>query len=173
MKKKNTKLLLMTGVLALLIIAYIVVGKISESERLGLQIDIYSVDKESVTEMEWTFSSKVYTLTKENGIWYWADDKSLSIDQNKAEKMLDEFVNLKASAVFDASEKTDYNLAEDNKRIVKLTDSFGNEYPITIGGYVNTTEEFYILTNDTSKVYTIGNDFVSAFSIKADDIVKS
>ena len=135
-------------------------------------VDLSVQNLDAVTGITWDYGGDVFSLSREDGVWYNAQDDAFPVKQSLADQMLQALGNITSTQVItDVYDYAQYGLESPT---MTLTVSLGNgSSDLTIGNQNPLTEDYYIRI-DTSKntVYTISADLIKAFSYGKNDLLQ-
>ena len=170
--KKDTKLLILVGVLLAFIIAYNVIGHIGTKQNNSSNgTALFSIESENIARLEWTYEGESYAIENKTGVWHWTEDENFPVNQYVANDMANRFAALSASQEISGENLAEYGF-DDESRVIAATDKDGNEYKVTIGGRIDITSENYVTTNQSKSIYTVGVSFSSVFNKTIDKLLK-
>lgn len=177
-KKNMLTVLFLLAALVIVCVLYVVVPK-GESgdeqsdaeEESGITVD--TIDTEQVVEIAVSKSGKeVYHLKKEKNIWEFADDKSLPVDEDSVNSLLESAASVTATKelAFDEAEKSNYGVEEPALTIKIVTSD--KTYQYDLGDEVPIEGGFYGLASGKDKIYCLSDSLMSAFDVKAKALIQ-
>ncbi|MCD7744455.1 MAG: DUF4340 domain-containing protein [Lachnospiraceae bacterium] len=174
MKIKNFKLII--GVVIICVLCGVYYGltvyneKTEQAEEEAAEGEvILEVDTSTLTAVTYTIDGEQVSFTlQEDGSWQKDDDETFPVDSSALLAPLEEAAELKSiRTLTDIEDTSEYGLDEPQNTIT-LTNEDGEETVITIGdNNASTGNDYLMLNEETSMVYTVSTDLSSAFS---DDI---
>ena len=168
--KKETKLIILLGVLLICVVAYRLIVYINTNQEDVKKNALFDLDKDSITYLDWSYEGVNYAIEKNNGVWHWTKDDKFPVNQDIALDMADKFAALSASNEISAEKITEYGFGADTQTIC-ARDKDGKEYKVTVGGKIDLTGENYITVEGTDSVYTVGAGFAIAFDKAIDKLL--
>ena len=169
--KKETKLIILLGVLLICVVAYRLIVYINTNQEEVKKNALFDLDKDSITYLDWSYEGVNYAIEKNNGVWHWTNDNKFPVNQDTAFDMADKFATLSASNEISAENIAEYGFNEAAQTIC-ARDNDGKEYKVTVGGRIDLTGENYITVDGMDSVYTVGADFAIAFDKAIDKLLK-
>ena len=139
----------------------------SDSEDSSADSSSSALDEEE-DEVTYEYSSEVtYDLLLEDGTWYLAQDKSLSIDQDTVETLLANLESVTSNKeIADVTDFDQYGL-EHPAYTIDVTTSDGTTTSIYLGDYNSVSSLYYVRIGDSSNVYLITSTLKTAFNVDA------
>lgn len=173
MKKQKKQLLILALILVLAIAAFVVVSKIPEEETAEETVTytVTDLDAEAVNKLTFTNETGTYTFSRTDDIWSYEGDKTLDIDEEEVEKMVNKVAALSSENRMEAVEDLSlYGL--DEPEITILVSDGTTSYTLFIGDYNDITYTQYLcLESDMKTVYTTTSYQISAFKKGIDDLI--
>ncbi len=174
MKIKNFKLII--GVVIICVLCGVYYGltvyneKTEQAEEEAAEGEvILEVDTSALTAVTYTIDGEQVSFSlQEDDTWQKDDDETFPVDSSALLAPLEEAAELKSiRTLTDIDDTSEYGFDEPQSTIT-LTDEDGEETIITIGdNNASTGNDYLMLNEDTSTVYTVSTDLSGAFS---DDI---
>lgn len=169
--KKDTKLIILLGVLLVCVSAYKLIGWMNTRQEENKKTALFDLDKDSITYLDWTYSGVDFAIENNNGVWHWTNDDKFPVNQDTASNMAEKFAQLSASQEMSGDNIDDYGFG-DNVQVITARDKGGKEYKVTVGGKIELTSENYITVEGMDSVYAVGTSFGSAFNKSIDDLLQ-
>lgn len=175
--KKNTKqfLLLLTALILLLAVFF----ALKQYNRLQTQLDgqtenagltVIAADKENITKLAYGSEKAKFSFEKEGDIWYYIDNKSVNIDQQAIDAMLDVVAPLVVKQqITDVTDMSQYGLDEPVISIQFETES--ERFTIDVGKLNEISSVYYIRIPEETTVYTLHRTVMAAFDKTVDELV--
>ncbi|MCC8066769.1 MAG: DUF4340 domain-containing protein [Clostridiales bacterium] len=171
MKKKSFKLIGGVVVICLLLGIYfglrIYNQKTEEAEEEAAEGEtILEVDSSSITAISFMIDGEEVSFTlQDEDTWQKDDDETFPVDSSALLAPLDELAELKSVRTLTEIEDTSEYGFDEPQNTITLTDSDGEETVIIIGDNNDSTGNDYLMLNeDTSTVYTVDTALSSSFS---------
>ena len=170
-KKKNRLMILICLLLGVSLVTVIVKNYKVEKEKISnIAKTIIDEDAESITSIDWTYSSSSLSFVKTDDIWYLEADDKFPVDQETIQEIIEDIAKVDASFIIeDVSDYNQYGLDSP-----KATVSFKigeDEYIIKFGNYSSMDEERYVDIDD-GNVYLLSEDIMDVFDKDVDDFFK-
>lgn len=175
MKKQRKQLIMLLVVLLLLIAGYFGVQKYNEvqSEKEEASIErVVDVTIDEVTELSYEYEGEELTFVKEEDIWKYKEDTSLSIVQSSIASMISQIAQMESQGKMEnVTNLSEYGLEEPIKEISFVAD--GISYQIAIGDYNSVADVDYVTVNDSRIVYAVETTFQAAFGYALEDLIEA
>ncbi|MCD8335889.1 MAG: DUF4340 domain-containing protein [Lachnospiraceae bacterium] len=174
MKKKSVKLI--AGVVVIFVLCGAYFGlkaynqKTEEAEEEAAAGEtILEVDTSALTAVSFLIDGEETSFTlQDDGTWQKDDDETFPVDGEALLSPLSELSELKSVRTLTEIEDVSEYGFDDPQNLITLTDEDGEVTTVTIGDNNDSTGNDYLMLNeDTTTVYTISTDLRSGFS---DDI---
>ncbi|MCD8014565.1 MAG: DUF4340 domain-containing protein [Lachnospiraceae bacterium] len=180
MKIKNFKLII--GVVIICVLCGVYYGltvyneKTEQAEEEAAEGEvILEVDTSVLTAVSYTIDGEQVSFSlQDDDTWQKDDDDTFPVDSSALLAPLEEAAELKSiRTLTDIDDTSEYGFDEPQSTIT-LTDEDGEETIITIGdNNASTGNDYLMLNEDTSTVYTVSTDLSSAFSDNIYDYAES
>lgn len=173
--KKHRSLLILTGVLVILILAYLGLGsynkKQEQKEGTKAQEKIVTVtDIPDIREISYQYEGNDFAFAKNKEMWTYTKDKAFPVAQSYIDAMASAFGNITAVRELEEIDKlSDYGL-EEPKYTVHLKDGEGTETILYFGNSVE--ENYYMTLDDKEKVYTVSGTILDTISYELNDFLQ-
>ena len=177
MNRQRNAVIVLFFILVILLLVLFGVKKTNEwkSEGQGEAVDTISVTDfaaDDVSDFSYTSPEKEYSLEKKDGIWYVAEDHSLTVTQYRISNMLARVTPLKAVQVIsDVTDWAQYGLENSAKSIVLHTSS--GTYKILIGDKNELTGNYYVRIDDTDCVDVVEEGDITVFDVSIADVTET
>lgn len=127
--------------------------------------EILSIDRSSVKEVEYTIDDLQISFVKVDDMWKKSDDETFPVDEDAILSPVSELASLKAVRILDdAEDSSEYGMDEPQK-IIRLTQEDGTKTELVIGAAnAGTGDDYMMLNDDTSVIYTISSTLRSSLS---------
>ena len=170
--KRGKKMLLLLAVLAVIIVAALLIpGMFSEAEEETQNtVGVFSVDSSAITELAWTYGEETLHFVKEEGEWYYADDKAFPADSSLVSTLAQSLSMVEATKTLDqpgASEE--YGL--DNPACTITVTTGNTSTQLQFGNQATVGTQRYFSTGD-GKVYLVEKTLYSSFQCGLYDLVQ-
>ena len=175
MKKQRKQLIILVIILLLLIAGYFVVKKYNDVQSSSPENDsvemVFDLSNDSVSELSYLYEGEVLTFIKEDAVWKYKDNTSLSIIQTSVENMISAVTQLESQGKIETVvEVADYGLDEPEQKITFVAD--GISYEIWLGDYNSMTSVYYITTDGGKTVHAVESILSTAFDYALDELVE-
>lgn len=174
MIRKNKGILLLAVLLLILLILYFGLrtwnqNKEKEKKQLS-EISVTDTDPDQITDISLNVGNGEMEFVKENGTWYYAQDKDFPLQQSYPEKMADALADITADRELkDGDAPEDYGLTEP-QYTAGYTDKDGNVTKILFGNM--TGEDYYLSVDGSDSVYTVGSEILDSLNYQLEDMAQ-
>ncbi|MCC8051490.1 MAG: DUF4340 domain-containing protein [Clostridiales bacterium] len=180
--KNNKSFKLIAGVVVIAVLGGVYYGltvynkKTEEAEEEAAAGEtILEVDTSALTAVTYTIDGEQVSFSlQDDGTWQKDDDETFPVDSSALLAPLDEASALKSvRTLTEVEDISEYGLDEPQNTIT-LTDEDGTETVITIGdNNASTGNDYLMLNEDETTIYTVSTDLSSAFSDDLYDYAES
>ena len=133
------------------------------------QETVLDVNSDDITSFRYVYEGETYAFEKEDDTWYYADDHSLNLNQNRIKAMILKVAPLKADQVIEnVTDMSQYGLADPERTIQYET---ADRSVIINVGNLNSSQ-YYIAFPSEMKVYVVTTNVVTGFNYTLDDLVE-
>lgn len=175
---KKIRIIVILGVLCLVLAGYAVVTSISKnSEESEEGIVLSSMDPEDMTGFSYQhhndeeYTDEIYSFVKEDGIWYYEDDKDFPVYQLMAETKAEIISEITAERVVEENPDDIARYGLDNPYLTVSVSDAENTYVYHVGDYNASTATYYILKEGSDTVYLADSELFIAFDIQLWDMI--
>ena len=173
MKKQKGQLIIMLAVLLVLGVGYLALrqyNKVQSEKEPEVEGDVLiTLEKDDIIRFSFDYQGTDYTYEKEDGTWYYADDRSLTLTQTRLNTMAGRVAGLTAdNTITGVTDFAQYGLDEPFKTITFETAS--ESYTFNVGDYNDMASVYYICEPDSDTVYTVSSIMVTQFNFDVEDI---
>lgn len=177
MKKKQRQMIGM--LLALVVLAAVFLGirqynknaSSATSITEDTQETVLDVNSDDITSFRYVYEGETYAFEKEDETWYYADDHSLNLNQDRIKAMILKVAPLKADQVIEnVTDMSQYGLADPERTIQYETAD--RSVIINVGNLNSMTSQYYIAFPSEMKVYALTTNVVTGFNYTLDDLVE-
>lgn len=174
-KMKNKKAVpILIAVLAVLLVVYFGLQswnkKQEEEEESGESILVTELDADTITAVSYNVGNGELAFEKQDGTWYYAEDKDFPLDQSYLQNIVDGMCAINADRKLeDGDALADYGL-EEPAYTVQLTDSEGNTTQIGFGDL--TGDNYYVNVNGSDQVYTVASTALDDLQYTLDEMAQ-
>lgn len=179
-KNKALPLLVLLCVLLLLLAGYFGLKKLNEAAENGEestedtseQVSLFEGDKDSLTEISYSYEGQQYTFVKEDDVWINQEEPEIELNQNLMSSMAGNITSLTSERIVgDVTDNlSDYGLAEPETTVTfKVGEDTGSWQ---IGAENDIAGGVYIKKADENTVYLVSDSFKSAFQKDMFDLLE-
>lgn len=177
MKKKQRQMIGM--LLALVVLAAVFLGIRQYNKNIAsatfttedTQETVLDVNSNDITSFRYVYEGETYAFEKEDETWYYADDHSLNLNQDRIKAMILKVAPLKADQVIEnVTDMSQYGLADPERTIQYETAD--RSVIINVGNLNSMTSQYYIAFPSEMKVYVVATNVVTGFNYTLDDLVE-
>ena len=172
MKKKQRQMIGM--LLALVVLAGGFLGKNASSATStteDTQETVLDVNSDDITSFSYVYEGETYAFEKKDETWYYTDDHSLNLNQERIKAMILKVAPLKADQVIEnVTDMSQYGLADPERTIQYETAD--RSVIINVGNLNSMTSQYYIAFPSEMKVYVVATNVVTGFNYTLDDLVE-
>ena len=177
MKKKQRQMIGM--LLALVVLAAVFLGirqynkntVSATSTTEDTQETVLDVNSDDITSFCYVYEGETYAFEKEDETWYYADDHSLNLNQDRIKTMILKVAPLKADQVIEnVTDMSQYGLADPERTIQYETAD--RSVIINIGNLNSMTSQYYIAFPSEMKVYVVTTNVVTGVNYTLEDLVE-
>ena len=168
--KRSKRLIGLLGILGITCVATYGITKYEEEKELIKNSDeiILELDSEKVTALSWEYDEEHLAFHKDEN-WYWDEDETFPVDEEKIMDMLDMFESFGVSFVIDEVEDyAQYGLDDPMCTIRVETET--ETYKLELGDYSTMDSERYVTLGD-GKVYLVQKDPFDTFERTISDMI--
>ncbi|MFI3213744.1 MAG: DUF4340 domain-containing protein [Eubacteriales bacterium] len=179
--KQKKSLLILCGILAVLVIAYLGITKYMENkeakeleEAAQLEADsiiyISNLSEEEIVGVTWAYTENLcFTLVDDT--WCYFSDDTIAIQEYYVTSVISTFETLVATRELEGGDSlADYGL-EEPRAYVTLELASGEESTFYIGNMAG--EDYYLAVDDKETVYTVSSSVISSISYGIADIIEN
>ena len=166
MKKKQRQMIGMLLALVVLAAAFLGIRQYNKnassatSTTEDTQETVLDVNSDDITSFSYVYEGEPYAFEKEDDTWYYADDHSLNLNQERIKAMILKVAPLKADQVIEnVTDMSQYGLAD--RSVI-----------INVGNLNSMTSQYYIAFPSEMKVYVVATNVVTGFNYTLDDLVE-
>ena len=135
------------------------------------QETVLDVNSNDITSFRYVYEGETYAFEKEDETWYYADDHSLNLNQDRIKAMILKVAPLKADQVIEnVTDMSQYGLADPERTIQYETAD--RSVIINVGNLNSMTSQYYIAFPSEMKVYAVTTNVVTGFNYTLDDLVE-
>lgn len=168
--KRSKRLIGLLGILGITCVATYGITKYEEEKELIKNSDeiILELDSEKVTALSWEYDEEHLAFHKDEN-WYWDEDETFPVDEEKIMDMLDMFESFGVSFVIEEVEDyAQYGLDDPMCTIRVETET--ETYKLELGDYSTMDSERYVTLGD-GKVYLVQKDPFDTFERTISDMI--
>lgn len=135
------------------------------------QETVLDVNSDDITSFRYVYDGETYAFEKEDDTWYYADDHSLNLNQDRIKAMILKVAPLKAEQVIEnVTDMSQYGLADPERTIQYETAD--RSVIINVGNLNSMTSQYYIAFPSEMKVYVVTTNVVTGFNYTLEDLVE-
>ena len=177
MKKKQRQMIGMLLALVVLAAAFLGIRQYNKnassatSTTEDTQETVLDVNSDDITSFSYVYEGETYAFEKKDETWYYADDHSLNLNQERIKAMILKVAPLKADQVIEnVTDMSQYGLANPERTIQYETAD--RSVIINVGNLNSMTSQYYIAFPSEMKVYAVTTNVVTGFNYTLDDLVE-
>lgn len=177
MKKKQRQMIGMLLALIALAAAFLGIRQYNKnapsaaSTTEDTQETVLDVNSDDITRFCYVYEGETYAFEKEDDTWYYADDHSLNLNQDRIKAMILKVAPLKADQVIEnVTDMSQYGLADPERTIQYETAD--RSVIINVGNLNSMTSQYYIAFPSEMKVYVVATNVVTGFNYTLEDLVE-
>ena len=177
MKKKQRQMIGMLLALVVLAAAFLGIRQYNKNASSATSITedtqetVLDVNSDDITSFRYVYEGETYAFEKEDDTWYYADDHSLNLNQDRIKAMILKVAPLKADQVIEnVTDMSQYGLADPERTIQYETAD--RSVIINVGNLNSMTSQYYIAFPSEMKVYAVTTNVVTGFNYTLDDLVE-
>ena len=177
MKKKQRQMIGM--LLALVVLAAVFLGIRQYNKNIAsatsttedTQETVLDVNSNDITSFRYVYEGETYAFEKKDETWYYTDDHSLNLNQERIKAMILKVAPLKADQVIEnVTDMSQYGLADPERTIQYETAD--RSVIINVGNLNSMTSQYYVAFPSEMKVYVVATNVVTGFNYTLDDLVE-
>lgn len=177
MKKKQRQMIGMLLALVVLAAAFLGIRQYNKnassatSTTEDTQETVLDVNSDDITSFCYVYEGETYAFEKKDETWYYTDDNSLNLNQDRIKAMILKVAPLKADQVIEnVTDMSQYGLADPERTIQYETAD--RSVIINVGNLNSMTSQYYIAFPSEMKVYVVATNVVTGFNYTLDDLVE-
>ena len=135
------------------------------------QETVLDVNSDDIISFSYVYDGETYSFEKEDDTWYYADDHSLNLKQERIKAMLLKVAPLKVNqAIENVTDMSQYGLADPERTIQYETAD--RSVIINVGNLNSMTSQYYIAFPSEMTVYAVATNVVTGFNYTLEDLVE-
>lgn len=135
------------------------------------QETVLDVNSDDITSFCYVYEGETYAFEKEDETWYYTDNHSLNLNQDRIKAMILKVAPLKADQVIEnVTDMSQYGLADPERTIQYETAD--RSVIINVGNLNSMTSQYYIAFPSEMKVYVVATNVVTGFNYTLEDLVE-
>ena len=171
--KRSGKIVLLLAVMIVLAVGYKLVIKLNETKPVAEEAGAFVLtDKtaDDITAIKWTKDDTVYSFTKTDGAWIYAENAAFPLDREAVGALADDLIALEADRKLENVEnRADYGLETPAFTVTaQWSDGTSTEY--AMGDETPFADGWYFALSNDEAVYTVGTSLVKMFSATLTDL---
>lgn len=177
MKKKQRQMIGMLLALVVLAAAFLGIRQYNKnassatSTTEDTQETVLDVNSDDIISFRYVYEGETYAFEKEDDTWYYADDHSLNLNQERIKAMILKVAPLKADQVIEnVTDMSQYGLADPERTIQYETAD--RSVIINVGNLNSMTSQYYVAFPSEMKVYVVATNVVTGFNYTLDELVE-
>lgn len=177
MKKKQRQMIGMLLALVVLAAAFLGIRQYNKNASSATSITedtqetVLDVNSDDITSFRYVYEGETYAFEKEDDTWYYTDDHSLNLNQDRIKAMILKVAPLKADQVIgNVTDMSQYGLADPDRTIQYETAD--RSVIINVGNLNSMTSQYYIAFPSEMKVYVVATNVVTGFNYTLEDLVE-
>lgn len=177
MKKKQRQMIGMLLALVVLAAAFLGIRQYNKnassaaSTTEDTQETVLDVNSDDITSFCYVYEGETYAFEKKDETWYYTDDHSLNLNQERIKAMILKVAPLKADQVIEnVTDMSQYGLADPERTIQYETAD--RSVIINVGNLNSMTSQYYIAFPSEMKVYVVATNVVTGFNYTLEDLVE-
>ena len=177
MKKKQRQMIGMLLALVVLAAAFLGIRQYNKNASSATSITedtqetVLDVNSDDITSFRYVYEGETYAFEKKDETWYYTDDHSLNLNQERIKAMILKVAPLKADQVIEnVTDMSQYGLANPERTIQYETAD--RSVIINVGNLNSMTSQYYIAFPSEMKVYAVTTNVVTGFNYTLDDLVE-
>ena len=177
MKKKQRQMSGMLLALVVLAAAFLGIRQYNKnasstaSTTEDTQETVLDVNSDDITSFSYVYDGETYSFEKEDDTWYYTDDHSLNLKQERIKAMIQKVAPLKVNQVIEnVTDMSQYGLTNPERTIQYETAD--RSVIINVGDLNSMTSQYYIAFPSEMTVYAVNTNVVTGFNYTLDDLVE-
>lgn len=177
MKKKQRQMIGMLLALVVLAAAFLGIRQYNKNASSATSITedtletVLDVNSDDITSFSYVYEGETYAFEKKDETWYYTDDHSLNLNQERIKAMILKVAPLKADQVIEnVTDMSQYGLADPDRTIQYETAD--RSVIINVGNLNSMTSQYYIAFPSEMKVYVVATNVVTGFNYTLEDLVE-
>lgn len=177
MKKKQRQMIGMLLALVVLAAAFLGIRQYNKNASSAMsttedtQETVLDVNSDDIISFRYVYEGETYAFEKEDDTWYYADDHSLNLNQERIKAMILKVAPLKADQVIEnVTDMSQYGLADPESTIQYETAD--RSVIINVGNLNSMTSQYYVAFPSEMKVYVVATNVVTGFNYTLEDLVE-
>ena len=135
------------------------------------QETVLDVNSDDITSFSYVYDGETYSFEKEDDTWYYTDDHSLNLKQERIKAMIQKVAPLKVNQVIEnVTDMSQYGLTNPERTIQYETAD--RSVIINVGDLNSMTSQYYIAFPSEMTVYAVNTNVVTGFNYTLDDLVE-
>ena len=135
------------------------------------QETVLDVNSDDITSFRYVYEGETYAFEKKDETWYYTDDHSLNLNQERIKAMILKVAPLKADQVIEnVTDMSQYGLADPERTIQYETAD--RSVIINVGNLNSMTSQYYVAFPSEMKVYVVATNVVTGFNYTLEDLVE-
>lgn len=175
MKKQRKQMVLLLILLVALVAGFFGLKQYnklqSEAPEEETDVTIVDMDTDEIIKFSYDYEDETYSFVKEEDIWYYADDKSLTLNQTSITPKVAKVSPLTAEHVIeDVTDMTQYGLDEPSK--ILQFETATESVILYVGDYNSVSKVYYVCKPSETTVYTVAASNVTVFNYSLEDLIE-
>lgn len=172
MRKQQKQLIGLIAVLLVLGAAFLGLRQYNQKQGddTGEEAEVlFSVNKDTVRQINYDYQGENYTFEKEEDVWYYAKDHNLSLNQSSMGAMAARLAQMDiVQTIENVTDMSQYGLDQDYRTLTFGTDT--ESYALWIGDYNDMLDVYYVCRPGENTIYTLSGQAVNCFGRTPEDL---
>ena len=177
MKKQQKQMIGMLLALVVLAAAFLGIRQYNKNASSDTSVTestdetVLDVNSDDIVSFSYVYDGETYSFEKEDDTWYYAEDHSLNLNQNRIKAMILKVAPLKVNqTITDVTDMSQYGLADPERTIQYETAD--RSVIINVGSLNSMTSQYYIAFPSETTVYAVTPNVVTGFNYTLDDLIE-
>lgn len=174
MKKQQKQFLILLVVLVALVAGLFGLKQYNQTQskqpiEQEAVITVVAFSSEDIVRFSYDYEGTTYSFVKEEGTWYYAEDKPISLIQTSIADMIAGVALLTAElAIENVTDMTQYGLTEPQRTLRLETEA--ESVTLLVGDYNSMSDVYYLSKAGDTTVYAVSPAVMEAFERSLEDV---